>query len=576
MHMWFQQPSVDPAIRGTTAAEAVVNRRLCGWLFIGERPEEGQVCFSDTTLRVIYHILSFSDLVDSKHPLCGSALVDLLLTSFFLPFLTLHTLVRLECLARINNGPADGESRAECNNVTTTLRNAADIAAIATCATYTGNIVYATDAPAAELLGVEQVIGSVIVANNSVMTTVAADKLQSVSNSMVLDTLPLLTNITLPMWSSVNTVILNRIPPPTTLNMQTHVQKVTNLYITDTTLETLFGLLLQTSQMENLQITGNKFLQNCWFGVGNITQQATIVDNSGQMMLTLPNLTYAYNMEITNASSVEMPVLQSVNQHLDVSWNAVQKLSLPELSYVGGDFGVNNNGQLAELDLPMLVNVQGNMDVTGNNQLQELSGLSALAYVGGNLTVEGEFDDVKLKSLTSVGHDLTLNIEDGSADCSDLPMSLAKSGVYTCRGSKHSHGHIGPGVIAGIVIAAVFGTALFCAAVAWHLIRRRGVGVREIATSTANDSERPPLPPKEQRSSYGYYDIKAAEQVVDAGRVKHEDVALQDLKAARERERESAVELPTEVNSEVREMITSPTGAAHELESPDERARDER
>ena len=259
----------------------------------------------------------------------------------------------------------------------------------------------------AALLGVEQVIGSIIVANNSEITTIAADKLHSVSNNMVLDTLPLLTNITLPMWASANTIILNQIPPPNILNMQTHVQQVTNLYITDTTLETLFGLLLQTSQMETLQITGNKFLQDCWFGVGNITQQATIVNNSGQMKLTLPYLTYAYNMEITNASVVEMPVLQSVNQHLDISWNQIQNLSLPELSYVGGDFGVNSNGQLADIDLPMLVNVQGNMEVRGNTQLEDLSGYSALAYVGKDLTLEGEFDQCVPRSRVRKMHTLT-------------------------------------------------------------------------------------------------------------------------------------------------------------------------
>ncbi|KAK1078414.1 cell wall protein Ecm33, partial [Friedmanniomyces endolithicus] len=223
-----------------------------------------------------------------------------------------------------------------CNNATTTLRNIADVVAIATCTTYTVDIVVATDvAGISALLGVEEVIGSVIVANNSALTTISSDSLRSVSNDVILDTLPLLANISLPMWSSVKTIVLNKIPAPNVINMQTTVQKVTNLYITDTTLETLFGLLLQTSQMENLIITGNQFLQSCWFGVGNITQQATVTNHSAQMTLTLPNLTYAYNMEITNASAVEMPMLQSINQNLDISYSAVQNLTLPVLSYVG-------------------------------------------------------------------------------------------------------------------------------------------------------------------------------------------------------------------------------------------------
>jgi len=49
--------------------------------------------------------------------------------------------------------------------------------------------------------GVETVIGSVIVANNSAVTTVSGPNIQTVTDDVVLDTLPLLTNITLPMVS---------------------------------------------------------------------------------------------------------------------------------------------------------------------------------------------------------------------------------------------------------------------------------------------------------------------------------------------------------------------------------------
>ena len=115
-------------------------------------------------------------------------------------------------------------------------------------------------------------------------------------------------------------------------------------------------------------------------------------------------------------------------------------------------------------------------------------------------------------------------------------------------------------------MGAVLGTALICGIIAWWLLRRRRSSVQEIITSAVHGPDRPPLPPKEKRSSYGYYDLKSAEQVVDAGRVRDDDVALQDLKAARQREREDAVELPTDAN--VQEMITSPTGAAHEMPSP--------
>ncbi|TKA71044.1 hypothetical protein B0A55_06322 [Friedmanniomyces simplex] len=447
-----------------------------------------------------------------------------------------------------------GLTFAQCNNATTTLRNIADVAAIATCTTFTGDIVVATDvAPLAEIVGVEDVIGSIIVANNSGLTTITTDSLRTVSNDVILDTLPLLTNITLPMWSSVNTIILNKIPAPNVINMQTRVQEVTNLYITDTTLETLFGLLLETSQMENLVITGNQFLQDCWFGVGNITQQATIVNNSVQMTLTLPNLTYAYNLEIANASAIEMPVLQSVNQNLDISWNAIQNLTLPMLSYVGGDFGIRDNAQLAGMDLPDLVNVQGDLDIFGSPQLENLSGLSALSFIGKDLMLNGEFNDQRHLHLLRLRPRRKL---------------LSK------------------GAIAGIAIAAILATTAVTGLAVWYLLLRgRRTGVREIHSTTATNTtsgtttERPPLlsPSREKRSSYGYYDLKSAEHVVDAGKApEQQDVPMRDLRGCRkygerEMERGEAFELPTPANTrEIGELPASPTGAAVEMPSPSE------
>ncbi|KAK4560727.1 cell wall protein Ecm33 [Recurvomyces mirabilis] len=452
-----------------------------------------------------------------------------------------------------------------CSNATTTLRNPADVAAIATCTTFTGNIVVATDvAPIAEIVGVETVIGSVIVANNSALTTVATDNLQTVTGDVVLDTLPLLSNITLPQWTSVGTIILNKIPAPNVLDVRTRVQKVTNLYITDTTLETLFGVLLQTAQMDTLHITGNKFLQDCWFGVGNITQQATIVNNSGQMSLTLPNLTYAYNMEISNASSISMPMLQSVSANLDVSWNSIRNLSIPELSFVGGELSIVGNSQLDELDMMALVNVQGGMTVRDNAQLEILDGLSTLSYVGGNMMLDGDFTNATLASLHNVRGDLFLASPSG-ATCAEIPSSIVH-GHYTCnaaQGNVHHGGKLPVGAVAGIVLGAVLGLATILGVLLWLRYRRRSSHVSEIS-----DSQRPPLPPQEKRSSHGYYDIAKAKDALDDGRShgEVESVPLSDLDK-KQSTRTEEHELPTPVNSDIYELPTNSTGAAHELES---------
>lgn len=128
------------------------------------------------------------------------------------------------------------------------------------------------------------------------------------------------------------------------------------------------------------------------FMAGNITQRAKITGNGGDLTLQLPNLTYAYSLEISKVSQLALPMLSSVSDGLDVSYSDASNISMPELTYVGGDFVMSNNRHIDSLDLGELVNVQGNLEITGNKELEEIFGLPYLSSVGGNLDLEGGFE----------------------------------------------------------------------------------------------------------------------------------------------------------------------------------------
>jgi hypothetical protein len=128
------------------------------------------------------------------------------------------------------------------------------------------------------------------------------------------------------------------------------------------------------------------------FLAGNITRSATITGNGGDLSIQLPNLTYAYSLEINNASSIELPMLSSVSNGLSISSNDASELTLPELTYVGGDLIVSNNPRLGTFKMPELVNVQGNLEVENNDALDSVHGLPYLSSVGGDLSLSGAFD----------------------------------------------------------------------------------------------------------------------------------------------------------------------------------------
>lgn len=125
---------------------------------------------------------------------------------------------------------------------------------------------------------------------------------------------------------------------------------------------------------------------------GNITRSCKIAGNGGDLTLQLPNLTYAYSLEISNASEIALPMLSSVSNGLEVSYSEASELSMPELTYVGGDLVISNNRHLHTFELAELVNVQGNLELVSNEELDEIDGLPYLSSVGGDLSLMGSFE----------------------------------------------------------------------------------------------------------------------------------------------------------------------------------------
>lgn len=124
---------------------------------------------------------------------------------------------------------------------------------------------------------------------------------------------------------------------------------------------------------------------------GNITEHAKITGNGGDLTLDLPNLTYAYSLEISNASDIRLPMLSSVSNGLDVNYSEISELSIPELSYVGGDLVLTGNRHLSNLDMPELVNIQGNFEISDSEDMSEIGGLPYLSSIGGDMNLMGGF-----------------------------------------------------------------------------------------------------------------------------------------------------------------------------------------
>ncbi|KAK0257501.1 cell wall protein Ecm33 [Friedmanniomyces endolithicus] len=370
---------------------------------------------------------------------------------------------------------------AQCNNATTTLRDAADITQLASCKTFTGTIVVATDSAAVmDIPGLETVQGDFIAANNSLLTTLSSSTFSVITGTVLFQNLPFLTNLTLPNWISSGTLHFDTVPEPTVHDFQQNGQQVNNLIVRNTTFAFLAGLALQGAQMDTLEIVDNPFLQIVNLQMGNISQSATITGSSADLVVMLPNLTYAYELNILNGSQVVLPRLQAVNGGMSIGSIKSPNVSAPALTFVGGDLDISDCG-LSELDMNQLVNVQGSVNLENNAQLADLSGLSTLSVVGG-LYLVGPFTNTTLPSLRRVqGNALISSTQ--ALNCSDISSTLVQ-GTYTCHAASTSstasplhHGLTG-GAIGGIVVGIVVALAILAAGIS-ILYRRQQRGGRE-------------------------------------------------------------------------------------------------
>ncbi|KAK4899209.1 cell wall protein Ecm33 [Elasticomyces elasticus] len=343
-----------------------------------------------------------------------------------------------------------GMAKAECSNTTTTIRNAVDATSLASCKTFTGVISIATDSPAViELNGVEAIVGDLVVANNPGLETIASNSLATVSDQVVLANLTNLANLTFPAVENITS--------PNIVDLSSILQQVDNVYILNTQIQDLSPLSLQSPQLQTLQIIGNYYLTKAYFKVGNITQSATIANNSGSTTVVLPSLAYAYDLTIANVSNLEIPMLQSVSRNLEISYSQIQNLSIPDLTYVGGDLSITNNLELAKLYLHDLIDIQGILSIETNPSLSDLSGLSSLSNIGGALELQGSFS-----KYVSGNADLNTT---ATATCQDIPAALIV-GRYTCNGVERGNGATSGGssmsaaAIAGIVVGVIILFAL--------------------------------------------------------------------------------------------------------------------
>lgn len=317
-------------------------------------------------------------------------------------------------------------SAASCSADTLTITASSD-AALATCTTFTGNIVVSEDAGTSVDLGsVEQIKGDLTVENMKSFISLTASDLNSITGTFTLQNLTSLSTLSMNSLTSVGTIIWQSLPALQTLTFSTGVQSAESVTISDTFLNTLDGISLQT--VGTMDINNNGRLTEVDLALGNLTGELKLQANGLKLAVSLPNLVWAANLTIANVTTFSAPSLATINGSAYFDSNYFTEFSAPNLTKTAsGSFSFINNGDMTTLNVPELATVGGGLTIVNNTVFQNLT-LPKLSDVGGAVDCGGNFSNVEFGAIENVVGTFTItSSQDISDDCTALKEDAPKS-----------------------------------------------------------------------------------------------------------------------------------------------------
>ena len=280
-------------------------------------------------------------------------------------------------------------SSAQCTG-TRTISNAGDATAIASCKTWSGDIVIATGASDDIALdGVQRIQGSLTVKNVDQVSSLSGDSLSQIDDTFTLENVQILSTLNFPSLTAVDVIDWTGLPNLQGLSLTAGLQLASTVSIQNTALFSLEGINVQS--VDTLVVASNVFLKTFSMQVESVSTSLLIEANGETTDIDFPNLVWAYNMTFQNCSTINVVSLIAVNGSAGFSSNYFNKFQTPVLSSVGGTLSFHDNPQLSSMAMLAVENIGGGLQIMNNEKFTLIYGFENLASVGGNIDIEGPF-----------------------------------------------------------------------------------------------------------------------------------------------------------------------------------------
>ncbi|KAI0462222.1 hypothetical protein LJB42_004310 [Komagataella kurtzmanii] len=304
------------------------------------------------------------------------------------------------------------------------------------CEAVRGDIHIAGSLGSAAIANVKAIYGSLIVKNATSLVSLTADSLTTITEQLALSELTILDTLSFAQLTSVGSIYFVTLPALEETGFHTGVSDTESVYISDTALTNLDGIV--ATDVDVFNVNNNFNLDTVDSHLETVSSALEVSFNSDDVEVSFDNLLWANNITFRNVASVSLNNLTTVNASLGFIESGFQKLSFPGITRVGGSFSIVDNDDLEEIDFSNVESIGGGLIIANNSKLTDFSEWEDLQTVGGALVLEGSFDNGSFPSLRAVRGAFSLE-SDGDISCDDFSdIRGDTAGEYECSAASFS------------------------------------------------------------------------------------------------------------------------------------------
>ncbi len=323
-------------------------------------------------------------------------------------------------------------------SATVTATAQADLDKLSSCAAISGDVlVTGDDLQNANLDGVQEIKGSLLISDATNLNSFSAGSLTSVDNTLNLTRLTVATSLTFPVLTKVGSIQIVTLPALREFGFTDGISQVETVQISDTAVTTLTGI--NPVNVDTFNLNNNNYLQSVVSPLQTVSNALIVTDNGRNLAASFDSLIWVNNVTISKTSNLSFASLQAVNGSFGVNNNSFTTLNLSSVEKVGQTIAVFNNNELTSLDFSNVTTLAGDLTVANNTALEAIDGFKELEVVRGSITLTGDLANVTLPALDSVTGSFKVDSGNKDFDCDNIKeIKSFVQGAYLCKAVSKS------------------------------------------------------------------------------------------------------------------------------------------